>query len=99
MKLGHTLIVPKQEVGYVLDLDDEVYEHIMRIAKKRIWPAVQSATWCDRIGLLVEWYGIQDHFHLHVVPIDKAGELDFDKAHKESEEDMKEVHLKILNQM
>ena len=36
MKLGHTLIVPKQEVGYVLDLDDEVYEHIMRIAKKRI---------------------------------------------------------------
>lgn len=96
---GHTLVVPKQEIAHFLDLDDDTYSHLMLMAKNVIGPAVQKATGCDRIGTMIEWYGVQDHFHYHIVPINGAGELSFEHAHQEEQSVMKDIQEKIIQEL
>ena len=47
---GHTLVIPKKEVDYLFDLDDELYLGLMGFAKK-VAPAIEKAIPCQRIGV------------------------------------------------
>lgn len=95
LHLGHTLVVPKKEVWHILDMDNELYTHLMLTAKNIIGPAIQKATNCARIGYSVEWFGIPDHIHLHLIPLNQTGDLDPAKAHTESAEEMEMMAGKI----
>ena len=53
---GHTLVVPKQEVDYIFDLSDEIYQGLMQVSKK-IALAIQTAVPCKRIGVAVFFLG------------------------------------------
>lgn len=64
---GHTLVVPKKEVDYIFDLDDETYEGLMQFSKK-IALAIEKAIPCKRIGVLVEGLEVP-HAHVHLIPI------------------------------
>ena len=64
---GHTLVVPKKEVDYIFDLDDETYEGLMRFSKK-IARAIEQAISCKRVGVLVEGLEVP-HAHVHLIPI------------------------------
>ncbi len=71
---GHTLVVPKQEVDYIFDLSDEVYQGLMQVSK-RIALAIQSAVPCKRIGIAVVGLEVP-HAHIHLIPL-HSGAINF----------------------
>lgn len=91
---GHTLVVPKLQVDYIFKLDDEMLAEMMIFAK-RIASAIEANVPCERIGLAV--IGLEvPHTHIHLVPINKVGDLNF--ANPKcilSEEEFKEIAAKI----
>lgn len=75
---GHTLVIPKTEVDYIFDLDDDTYNGIFKFSKK-ISKAIEKAVDCLRIGVVV--YGLDvPHAHIHLIPLKGTGnEIDFSK--------------------
>jgi len=75
LALGHTLVIPKQEVDYIFDLEDDVLSGLNLFAK-RVAKAVEKAVVCKRIGVAV--IGIEvPHTHIHLVPLNNVGDLNF----------------------
>jgi histidine triad (HIT) family protein len=78
LRPGHTLVVPIQEVDHWIDLEPDLAAHLFRVAQA-IGRAQQRAFRPRRIGLAV--VGIEvPHVHLHTVPIEAIGDLDFSHA-------------------
>lgn len=72
---GHTLVVPKQEIDYIFDLDPEVLAGLMKFAQ-RIAPAIKKAISCKRIGVAV--IGLEvPHAHVHLVPLNQMIDINF----------------------
>lgn len=72
---GHTLVIPKQEVNYIFDLDDSLLADINVFAKK-VAKAIEKSVECERIGIAV--IGLEvPHAHIHLVPINDIGDLSF----------------------
>ncbi|MDE6157596.1 MAG: HIT domain-containing protein [Muribaculaceae bacterium] len=78
---GHTLVVPKREVDYIFDLDDAEYAALQLFAK-RVAAAVQKSVRCKRIATAVIGMEVP-HAHIHLVPINTEGDMDFRKPKKE----------------
>ena len=73
MTKGHTLVVPKQEIDYIFDLDDVLLGEII-IFSKRVALAIEKAISCTRVGMMV--IGLEvPHAHIHLVPIQNEGDL------------------------
>lgn len=73
--LGHVLVVPKTEVDYIFDLDDDTLSGLNVFAKK-IALAIRKAIPCKRIGVAV--IGLEvPHTHVHLVPMNSMGDLNF----------------------
>ena len=85
--LGHTLVIPKKEVDYLFDLDDEDYAGLMAFTKK-VAVALEKTIPCLRIGVAV--LGLEvPHAHIHLVPLQHEGDLNFaNKKLKLSNEEM-----------
>lgn len=83
---GHTLVIPKREVDYIFDLDDETYVGLTRFAK-RVAKAIKKAIPCKRVGVAVMGLEVP-HTHIHLVPINKEADMNFfrDKLSLESTE-------------
>ena len=64
---GHTLVVPKKEVDYIFELDDEVLSKLNIFAKK-VALAIDDALGTIRTGMIVEGLEVP-HAHIHLVPI------------------------------
>lgn len=72
---GHTLVVPKQEVDYIFDLEDDLLQEMMLFAKQ-IAVAMKQAITCNRIGVTV--IGLEvPHAHIHLVPLTQEGDMNF----------------------
>jgi len=78
MKPGHTLVVPREEVDHWIDLDPALTQHVFMVART-IGRAQQEAFSPRRVGLMIVGDEVP-HAHVHVVPIDSAGELSFARA-------------------
>ncbi len=75
--MGHTLVVPKKEVDYIFDLDDDTLAGLNVFAKK-VAQAVKKAVPCKRIGVAV--IGLEvPHTHIHLVPMNSMGDINFTK--------------------
>ncbi len=72
---GHTLVIPKQEVDYIFDLDDETYAGLMAFAR-RVARALESAIDCKRVGVAVMGLEVP-HTHIHLIPITTEGDMNF----------------------
>ncbi|MDH6343200.1 histidine triad (HIT) family protein [Parabacteroides sp. PFB2-12] len=74
---GHTLVIPKEEVDYIFDIDDAKLGRMMVFAK-RVAAALQATISCKRVGLTV--IGLEvPHAHIHLVPINKESDVYFGK--------------------
>ncbi len=74
---GHTLVIPKKEVDYIFDLDDETIKGLFSFAKK-VARAIEKVVECKRIGIAV--LGLEvPHAHVHLVPINGIYDIDFSK--------------------
>ncbi len=91
---GHTLVIPKKEIDYVFDIDDETFAGLFVYAKK-IAIAIKKAVPCKKVGVLV--YGLEvPHAHVHLVPIHGVpGEFTFAKAKPTPNEELAAVAEKI----
>ncbi|MCO6462126.1 MAG: HIT domain-containing protein [Saprospiraceae bacterium] len=72
---GHTLVIPKNEVDYIFDLDSEEYIGLMLVAKK-IAKALKSVVSCSRIGVAVVGLEVP-HTHVHLMPINAVSDMNF----------------------
>lgn len=95
---GHTLVVPKNEVDYIFDLDNSTLADLMLFAKK-VAVALEQAVPCKRIGMAV--IGLEvPHTHIHLVPLNSMGDINFTKSKLSlSAEVMKSIAEKIRKEI
>ena len=74
---GHTLVIPKKEVDYIFDLDDETVAGLMVFAKK-VAKAIEVTIECNRISIGV--FGLEvPHAHVHLIPMNTMSDVSFKK--------------------
>ncbi|MDX9769882.1 MAG: HIT family protein [Tenuifilaceae bacterium] len=74
---GHVLVIPKQEVDYIFDVDDKTLADMMIFAK-RVALAIEKVVTCKRIGVAV--LGLEvPHAHIHLVPLYQETDISFTK--------------------
>lgn len=95
---GHTLVIPKKEVDYLFDLDDETYAGLQLFAKK-VAVGIQKAIPCKKVGVMV--LGLEvPHAHIHLVPMhSEADLLNFSKKVSFTKEEMAEITALIANEI
>lgn len=93
---GHTLVIPKNvEDDYIFHLDSETYEGLWDFARK-VAVALKAAVPCKRVGVAVLGMEVP-HTHIHLVPLQSEGDMDFRKAKLRLESDeMEAVAQKIF---
>lgn len=97
LKKGHVLVIPKQEVDYLFDLDDETYNGLWAFAK-RVSAALEKAIECKRIGVAVLGMEVP-HAHIHLVPLHHEGDLNFSNPkQKFTPEEFEEIAALIRSQ-
>ena len=74
---GHTLVVPKREIPYLFDLEDETLAALIIFAKK-IAKGIQQICPCLRVGMAVVGLEVP-HAHIHLVPLNDLYDIDFKK--------------------
>jgi histidine triad (HIT) family protein len=91
---GHALVVPKNEVDYIFDMDADALRDFFAFAQQ-LAKAMKLVIPCKRIGVAV--IGLEvPHAHIHLVPLNSLGDLDFGKPKlKLSDERMKELSEQI----
>ena len=91
---GHTLVVPKKETDYIFDIDDGDLAEMIVFAKK-VAKAVKAVVPCVKIGVAVIGLEVR-HAHIHLVPMQKEGDMDFRKKQTLPQETMKDLADNIL---
>jgi histidine triad (HIT) family protein len=93
---GHTLVIPKNvEDDYIFHLDETTYAGLWAFARK-VAVALKAAVPCKRVGVAVLGMEVP-HTHIHLVPLQTEGDLDFRKAKLQLEpQQMKEIAAKIF---
>ena len=88
---GHTLVIPREEIDYIFDMDDATLAEFKKVAK-----AIRTAFPCKKVAQVV--LGLEvPHAHIHLMPINTEGDVDFKKHVKLTEEEMKTTAAKIYD--
>jgi len=74
---GHTLVIPKKEVDYLFNLDDETYKGLWAFAKK-VALGIECTVPCNRVGVAVLGLDVP-HAHIHLLPLNNMEDFDFKK--------------------
>ncbi|MDR0979636.1 MAG: HIT domain-containing protein [Candidatus Nomurabacteria bacterium] len=91
---GHTLLIPKQQLDYLFDLPDDLYNYLWQVAKKLAGP-LRRAMNAKRIGIIVEGF-LVPHTHIHLVPIDNDQQLKHgSRNHDMTDEEFAQIATKI----
>lgn len=95
--MGHTLVVPKKEVDYIFDLDDQTLAALNLFAKK-VALAIGKAVPCNRVAVSV--IGLEvPHTHIHLIPMNSMGDVNFSRPKlTPSKEALAETAEKIRKQ-
>jgi histidine triad (HIT) family protein len=96
--VGHTLVVPKKEVDYIFDLDDDTLAGL-NVFSKKVALAIRKAIRCKRIGVAV--IGLEvPHTHVHLVPMTVTDDLNFTRPKlNPSKEQLAEAAEKIRKEI
>jgi histidine triad (HIT) family protein len=89
LQKGHVLVVPKVEVDYIFDLDDDTLSGLI-LFSKRVAKAIEASIPCERIGVAV--IGLEvPHCHVHLAPINSIHDMNFAKVKEIPEAEMQEI--------
>ncbi len=87
---GHTLVIPKKEIDYIFDVEEDEYADLWLFAKQ-VAKKIKAKIDCTRIGVAVIGLEVA-HAHIHLVPINKVSDIDFSKPKlKFSSNDMQDI--------
>lgn len=94
LAVGHTLVIPREEVDYFFDLDDDTLAAYQVFAKK-VARALKSAYPCRKVAQVV--LGLEvPHAHIHLIPMQTEADVDFRKEHLSlPAEEMQEIAARI----
>lgn len=92
---GHTLVIPKKEIDYLFDVDDDLLGGMMVFAKK-IAQAIEKEVECKRIGVMVAGLEVP-HAHIHLIPIFGIPDLNFANAKPADNDALAQLAEKIRN--
>ena len=82
---GHTLVIPKQEIDYLFNIEDPLYSELMRFSKK-VARAIGKVIPCERVGVAV--IGLEvPHAHIHLIPINNVSDINFARPKLDLSED------------
>jgi histidine triad (HIT) family protein len=87
---GHTLVIPKKEVDYIFDLEDDLYIGLQAFAKK-VAVGLKKAIPCQKVGVLV--LGLEvPHAHIHLIPMQNESDvLNFSNKKKFTPEEFQKI--------
>ncbi len=72
---GHVLVIPRREIDYIFDMDDDELSRF-HIFAKRVAKAIKTAFPCKKVGMSV--FGLEvPHAHIHLMPMNSEGDMDF----------------------
>ena len=72
---GHTLVIPKKEIDYIFDIEDDLLAK-MNVFAKKVARAIEKVVECERIGIAV--LGLEvPHAHIHLIPINHIHDINF----------------------
>ncbi len=75
---GHVLVVPKQEVDNIFDLEDDLLAELHQLAK-RVAHAIKATVPCRKVGMAV--IGLEvPHAHIHLIPLQAVSDMNFGNA-------------------
>jgi histidine triad (HIT) family protein len=90
---GHTLVIPKKEVDYIFDMEDDLLGGLMVFAKK-VAKAIGKAFPCQKVGVMVAGLEVP-HTHIHLIPINAVNDLNFARAKNASPDELAEAARRI----
>ena len=95
---GHTLVIPKQEIDYLFDMDDAYLTHLNLFAK-RVAKVLREEVPCIRIGVMVAGLEVP-HAHIHLIPMNAISELSFTNPRPEfPQEEMKALAERLFSRL
>lgn len=90
---GHTLVIPKQEIDYLFDIDEPKYLRMM-VACRTISAGLKKATGCKRVCVAVLGFEVP-HAHVHLIPTDTLEQFPFPPREKATSEALQEMAKKL----
>lgn len=97
VNLGHTLVISKAEINHWTEVPPDVYAHLHQVSQK-IGKAILKATGSPRVGQIVAGFEVP-HYHLHLIPAWSIPDLDFKRAQRRSDAEMKSIQNEILQHL
>ena len=94
---GHTLVVPKVEADHMMDVPRADLLEVFAAAQT-LSAAIRLAMTPKRVGLMVQGFEVP-HFHVHLIPVNNPGELDFSRGKRLPAGEMEKIQHKILQQL
>jgi len=98
LTMGHVLVIPKKEIDYIFDMDDESYFGLTLFAKI-VARGIKKAFPCVKVGVAV--IGLEvPHVHIHLIPMNNVNDMNFSKPKlSPTQEELTEAALKIKAQL
>ena len=95
LQKGHTLVIPKVETDYIIDIADAEFGELMLFAK-RVASAIKATVPCKKVGMAVIGLEVA-HAHIHLVPINEVKDLSFglNEPLKLSDEELTNISMEI----
>jgi histidine triad (HIT) family protein len=96
--MGHVLVIPKKEIDYIFDMDEEQYFGLTLFAKI-VAIGLKKAFPCKKIGVAV--IGLEvPHTHIHLIPMNNVSDMNFSKEKlKPTQEELEQAAIKIKAQL
>ncbi len=95
---GHTLVIPKLEVDYLFDLDDDYFTRLNLFAKK-VAKGLREEVECLRIGIMVAGLEVP-HAHIHLIPLQEISQLSFTNPRPEIQApEMEELAKRLYDRL
>ena len=95
LKEGHTLVIPKKEIDYIFDIEDQDLERLVLFAKK-VAIKIKSKIPCTKIGMSV--IGLEvPHAHIHLIPMNSISDMNFSNQKLILSNDRMQEIQKLIN--
>lgn len=97
VNLGHTLVISKAEINHWTEVPADTYAHLHKVSQK-IGKAILKAAGSPRVGQIVAGFEVP-HYHLHLIPAWSIPDLDFKRAQRRSDSEMKQIQGEIIKHL
>ena len=93
---GHTLVVPKLQIDYIYDLPEDIFSKLF-IFSKKVAQMLKNSFSCNRIGISIVGLEVP-HAHIHLIPINKIEDMNFERPRVNYSKDDFELILKKIQE-